>query len=69
MSAESDKSRPTQILNGDASRLGPFSGLYTYMEHRHGDLGRPLPELPVPDEFKQVFRDWAEGRVSFTAQE
>ena len=28
--------------------------------------GRLLPDLPVPDEFKQVFRDWAEGKVNFT---
>ena len=26
-----------------------------------------LPELPVPDEFKHVFRAWAEGKVNFTA--
>jgi hypothetical protein len=69
MSAESDKSRPAQVLNGDPSRLGPFIDLYAYLEHRHGDLSRALPELPVPDEFKQVFRDWAEGRVNFTEQE
>jgi hypothetical protein len=26
-----------------------------------------LPELPVPEKFKPLFRDWAEGRVNFTA--
>jgi hypothetical protein len=24
-----------------------------------------LPDLPVPEEFRQVFRDWAEGKVNF----
>ena len=26
-----------------------------------------LPDLPVPKAFRQVFRDWAEGRVNFVA--
>jgi hypothetical protein len=26
-----------------------------------------LPELPVPEKFKPLFRDWAAGKVNFTA--
>jgi hypothetical protein len=37
-------------------------GLFTLMRDQNGEL----PDLPVPAEFKQMFRDWAEGRVDFT---
>jgi hypothetical protein len=68
MAAEADGSRPADVLANDPSLLGPFSDLYAYMEHRHGEVSWPLPELPMPDEFKEVFRDWAECKVNFTAQ-
>jgi NACHT domain len=46
--------------------LGPFNVLYAYMTRRNAPGSKtPLPDLPVPEEFKQVFRDWAEGKVSF----
>lgn len=50
-------------------RPGPLSGLGSYRARREGaDLDADeLPDLPVPDEFKQTFRDWAERRVNFTA--
>lgn len=68
ISAESDGTRPSRVLRGDPSRFGPFVDLYAYIERRLGqEPGRPLPDLPVMDEFKQTFRDWAEGRVNFTA--
>jgi hypothetical protein len=49
-------------------RLGPLRDIAPYLTRRQG-LGRrtKLPSLPVPEEFKQTFRDWAEGRVNFTA--
>ena len=51
----------------DPSRRGPFHELYAYMERRlNPSLDRPLPDLPAPGPFKQVFREWAEGRVNFT---
>jgi hypothetical protein len=68
ISVESDESSPVQVLGEDPARLGPFSHLDFYMRRRRREgLSLALPELPVPDEFKQVFRDWAEGKVNFTA--
>jgi hypothetical protein len=71
ISVESDESSPVhvvQVLGEDPARLGPFSDLDFYMRRRRGEgLSLALPELPVPDEFKQVFQDWAEGKVNFTA--
>jgi NACHT domain-containing protein len=48
-------------------RLGPLRDIAPYLTRRQG-LGQrtKLPSLPVPEEFKQTFRDWAEGRVNFT---
>jgi hypothetical protein len=49
-------------------RLGPLRHIAPYLARRQGFGHRSeLPSLLVPDEFKQTFRDWAEGRVSFTA--
>ncbi len=62
------KSRETFSV-ADPQDLGPLCSLYDYIECR-GDpaFRRPLPDLPVPEEFKQVFRDWAESRVNFIAE-
>jgi hypothetical protein len=51
--------------------LGPVPELYPYLARRLDPSGAvwELPELPVPEEFRQTFRDWAEGRVNFTAPE
>lgn len=47
--------------------LGPFGAAQPYARRRLGQgVIESLPELPVPDEFKQVFLDWAEGKVNFT---
>ena len=57
----------TDILERSTRRTGPLCGILPYLERRSGggpDAG--LPDLPVPEEFRQVFRDWAEGRVNFT---
>jgi hypothetical protein len=49
-------------------RLGPLRHLAPYLTRRRG-LGRrtELPSLMVPEEFKQAFRDWAEGRIDATS--
>jgi hypothetical protein len=48
-------------------KLGPLRHIAPYLARREG-LGRrtELPSLLVPEQFKQLFRDWAEGRISFT---
>ena len=57
----------TTILDMDPRRLGPLCSLLPYLQRRHGgDRDAELPDLPVPEEFGQVFRDWAEGLVNFT---
>jgi len=56
-----------ESLGDSPSRLGPFGDLYAYMHYRKRIDKEALPELPVPDGFKQVFRDWAEGKLNFTA--
>ena len=40
---------------------------HLYAAHRmHPEQRQSLPKLPVPDKFKQMFLDWAEGKVNFT---
>jgi hypothetical protein len=59
----------TQLLTMQADRrLGPLRHLAPYLTRRRG-VGRrtELPSLMVPEEFKQVFRDWAEGRIDATS--
>jgi hypothetical protein len=69
MTTEATLAKTVSALHGEPSRgLGPFSVLYSYMTRRNAPGSRtPLPDLPVPEEFKQVFWDWAEGTVNFTA--
>ena len=58
-----------RILSKDPALLGPFSDLHAYIGYREqgGTLNSTsvLPDLPVLGEFKQVFRDWADGKVDF----
>jgi hypothetical protein len=67
MATEATLAQTISDLQGEPSRgLGPFSVLYAYMTRRNTPgPGTPLPDLPVPEEFKHVFRDWAEGKVNF----
>jgi hypothetical protein len=70
ISVEGNEDWSSGILALDPEKLGPFSDLQIYIMHRQqGGRGIQLPELPVPvpvpEEFKQVFRDWAEGKVNF----
>ena len=56
------------MLESEALTLGPLEHTVPYLARRDGrDRDTPLPDLLVPDEFKQIFRDWADGRVSVTA--
>lgn len=46
--------------------FGPLSGLYAYILRRWGlATDEELHDLPVPDNFRPVFRDWAARRVDF----
>lgn len=60
----------TQALrppHGDSSWLGSFGALYPYIERRLSpESALPLPDLPVPAEFKQIFRDWAMRKINLT---
>jgi hypothetical protein len=65
ISAESGSSEISD-LRANASRLGPFIQLNSYMTRRFMQMkGRTLPCLPVPEAFKQVFQDWAERKINF----
>jgi hypothetical protein len=61
--AESDGwSVPPRSLN-----LGPVAEFSAYLHRR--DQVKPwltLPDLPVPEQFQQMLRDWAEGRIDIT---
>ncbi len=59
----------SRSLQHDEERLGPLHHLAPYLAGRQGRVGRHtrLPDLPVPEEFKQTFRDWAQGQVNVTA--
>jgi hypothetical protein len=63
--AESDLVKVSAELSGHPARLGVFSEILAYIEFRlNPGSATSFPELPVPNEFKQVFRDWAEGKVN-----
>ena len=56
------------MLESEALTLGPLEHIVPYLARRDGrDRDTPLPDLLVPDEFKQILRDWADDRVSVTA--
>jgi hypothetical protein len=62
--AETDEHWAKQMLA--ASPKGIFTELYPYIERRDGNKRESLlRDLPVPDKFKPLFREWAEGRVHF----
>jgi hypothetical protein len=58
-----------QLAAGRPRKLGPLRHIEAYPERRQRRRGRrtELPGLRVPNEFKPMFRDWAEGQVNFTA--
>jgi hypothetical protein len=56
----------TAILDRHPRQLGPLGILLSYLKRRRGDdPDTDLVDLPIPEEFRQVFRDWAEGRINF----
>lgn len=65
MSIEKVPKEALTALEGDASNLGVFSNLYPYIERRANEARSLLPDLPVPESFKRVFQDWADGKICF----
>lgn len=63
-----DPDAPISGIAADPSRLGPLRELYPYMRRRQsrGTVSAQLPELQVPDMFKELFKEWAEGKTDFT---
>jgi hypothetical protein len=57
-----------QLSKGNRRKLGPLSNLRPYLARRCGSRSTAeLPDLPVPDEFKPIFREWADGRIDLIA--
>ena len=50
------------MMADTALKLGSLSDLAIYLARRRSESAE-LPELAVPEEFRQTFRDWAEGLV------
>jgi NACHT domain len=67
ITSETNPSAIIRLLRG-ATSLGEFKPLYPYIQQRVTRTPKsPLPYLPVPEEFRQVFRDWAARKVNFIA--
>ncbi|MBO0803088.1 MAG: NACHT domain-containing protein [Nocardiopsaceae bacterium] len=69
--AEQNPRTPSEFLDGNPDKLGRFRDIYWYVESRKKGSPDPheLPPLPVPEEFKPVFRDWAAGKIDFVGPE
>jgi NACHT domain len=57
--------RPDRLYDPHPELTGLAGLLYRYVVRRATGMPDNLPDLPVPERFRQVFRDWAEGRVDF----
>ena len=50
------------------AEFGSIREFYPYLARRHNHYASgDLPELPVPDEFRAIFQDWAFGRIDLTS--
>lgn len=58
---------PSTTLSLNPAQLGPLHAILPYIQRRRiPGASVPLPDLPVPEEFRQIFQDWAESKVNFT---
>ena len=64
-----EQAEPTWPGNGpDQDKLDPLHDLLPYLARRtRTDPRARLPQLPIPEPFSQLFRDWADGNVELTA--
>jgi hypothetical protein len=57
------------VLNDALLAQCPIAEIRQYLARRAGKHAAPLPDLPLPQEsgplFQAMFRDWANGIVSF----
>ncbi len=51
----------------ETAGTGPLDLLVHYCRRREKIDDATLPDLPVPEGFRQLFRDWADGKVDFAA--
>jgi hypothetical protein len=66
ISAENSIPGRDEFQGEEQEQFGPFIDFYTYIKHRYSiGPNLPLPDPPLPLEFKKIFRDWAEGKVNF----
>lgn len=64
-----EPSGPRMLPKRDGWQFGPLSDLYPYIARRQRiDPDNELPDLPVPEKFRKIFRDWADNKVNFTGQ-
>jgi hypothetical protein len=58
------------VFNVVPSNFGVLRDLQPYVARRWGgyDVGG-YPALPIPLQFSQVFRDWADGKIDFIARD
>jgi hypothetical protein len=56
------------VFNVVPANFGALRDLQPYVARRWGgyDVGG-YPDLPIPLQFRQVFRDWADGKIDFIA--
>jgi hypothetical protein len=66
--AESDLAKASEEVSDNPARLGEFRAIVPYIQRRREPgSANSLTDLPVPNEFRQIFRDWADGKANFTA--
>jgi hypothetical protein len=67
IAAEMTKNRV--LPEEDSLPLGAFSSLYPYIMQRWGhEPDTYLPEIPVPDRFERLFRNWANQNIDFVGR-
>jgi NACHT domain len=55
-----------KLRYGTSDRFGVLDKLFPYAAYRYGDSRADLPDLPIPEKFQSIFRDWAHRKVNFT---
>jgi hypothetical protein len=56
----------TELPGKGQEQFGPLSDLSPYIARRWGiGANGELADLPVPERFRQLFRDWADNKVNF----